>query len=390
MQSVQRVLRGADLESDTLFNLCGIDLQAVSPGTTRIISPKEVMHHVVKLDEHQQAKLIRLAARIEGMADPLGQQVLSDLSLNPTPNAYDNALHLVDYDEKIFRKAEEIRYVEFHRYQSRMWEGFYLIEPVPLDIGVDLTEFEQRLRDVFKQDKLVCRRQLRKRHNDDDEIVKVLQFIIYREGLPTSFEVLDEEGKDVVMETIHPAREYAVTYEPQTGVIELYADKKDVRVQLKTAFCESVLQQTEDPARIKLRKVNLELFRERPDFSSVFELRHGIQEVIVKEIELQIQPNKGINIVRATPRRSFRYDAYNSWLEKGATLPLDDRTFEIRSVTLSFRCEATEHLSEETIHVRLKGPNSCSLRDQSLRERYINHDLLVKMGVFLSEDRDET
>ncbi len=100
MQSVQRVLRGADLESDTLFSLCGIDFQAVSPGTTRIISPKDIMQHVVKLDEQQQAKLIRLSARIEGMADQLGQQVLGDLSLDPTENPYDNALRLLDSDEK--------------------------------------------------------------------------------------------------------------------------------------------------------------------------------------------------------------------------------------------------------------------------------------------------
>ena len=386
MQSVQRVLRGADLESDTLFSLCGIDLQAVSPGTTRIISPKDIMQHVVKLDEQQQAKLIRLSARIEGMADQLGQQVLGDLSLDPTKNPYDNALRLLDSDEKTFRIAEEIRYVEFHRYQSRMWEGFYLTQPVPVDIGVDLTDFENRLRDFFNQNKLVCRRQSRKRYNDDDEIVKVLQFIIYREGLPTSFEVLDEEGKDVVLETIHPAREYAVTYEPKTGVIELYADKKDVRSQLKTAFCECVLKQTEDPARIRLRKVNLALFHERPDFSDVFELRHGIQEVIVKEIEFQILPGKGVDIIKATPRKSFQFDAYNSWQEKGGTLPFDDTKLRIQAVTLSFRCEETEHLPEEIIHVRLKTPNNCSLRDQSLRERYINHDLLVKMGVLSLED----
>ncbi len=155
MQSVQRVLRGADLETDTLFNLCGIDLMAVSPGTTRISTPKDVMRHVIRLDEHQQAKLIRLAVRIEGMSDYLGQQVLSDLSLNATQNPYDNALHLLDSNEETFRKAEEIRYVEFHRYKPRMWEGFYLTQPVPLDIEVDLTEFEQRLREFFNQNKLV-------------------------------------------------------------------------------------------------------------------------------------------------------------------------------------------------------------------------------------------
>lgn len=390
MQSVHSVLRGADLESDTLFTLCGIDLKAVSPGTTRIISPSQVIEHVVQLNEQQQETLIRLSARIQGMADPLGQQVLHDLSLDPTSNPYDNALRLLDRDEASFQKAEEIRYVEFHRYQSRMWEGFYLTQPVPLTIGVDLSEFEQRLREGFNRNKLVCRRQRRNRYNDDGEVVEGLQFIVYREGLPTSFEVLDEDGNDVIVETIHPAREYAITYEPQSGVIEIYADKKEIRAQLKSAFCENVLQLTEDPTRITLRKVNLDLFYDRPDFSDVFELRHGIEDVAVKEIELQILPNKGVDIIKATPRKCFQFDAYNSWVEKGGTLPFDRRRLSIRSVTLSFRCEATDQLPREVIPVKLRAPNHCSLRDQSLRERYINHDLLVKMGLIDPEGRNET
>ncbi len=386
MQSVKRVLRGADLELDTFFKLCGIDLHTVSPGTARILPPEDALNNVLRLDAHQQASLNRLAVRIEGMADPVGQQVMSDLSYDSTKNAYDNALHLLEHDEQVFLKAEEIRYVEYHRYKARMWEGFYLTQPVPLKIDADLSEFEKRLSECFNQNKLVCHRQLRKRCNDDDEIVDILQFTIYREGLPTSFEVLDEAGNDVIIETIHPAREYAVTYEPKTGVIELYADKSDIRGQLKTVFCEAVLRQSEDPTRIKLRKVNLELFRTRPDFTDAFELRHGIQEVAVKEIELKIRPHHGVSVFKATPRKTFQFDAYNSWLETGGELPLSPESLMIRSVTLSFRCEATDDLPAETLHVKLRAPNHCSLRDQTLRERYINHDLLIKMGILEQGD----
>ncbi|MGI9283279.1 MAG: hypothetical protein ACR2PX_27115 [Endozoicomonas sp.] len=387
MKAVHLVLHGVDLESDTFFELCKIDLKAVSPGTTRVIPPKEVYKHVLTFDEQDQARLEYVANRIVGLASEVGQRVMSDRSHNTTSNPYDNALRLLAANESDFRKAEEIRYVEYHRGHGRMWDGYYLTTPVPLDKDVDLTDFVQKLRAHFNNDKLVVRRQKRQRHSDHHALVTVLQFIIYREGLPVSFEVLDEEGKDVILETIHPAREYAVTYEPETGVIELYADQKAIRDVLKQTFCEAVLDQEDSPEKLKLRPVNLEIFRQRPNFEDSFELKFGIKEAVVKEIDTQVSPGQGITVYKATPRKAFRSDAYQNLDDNGVSLE-DSRKYKIRSVTLAFHCEATDDLPEETIVVRLSAPNSCSLRDLSQRERYLNHDLLVQMGVLL-EDKDK-
>ncbi|WP_422135509.1 hypothetical protein [Endozoicomonas sp. ALD040] len=388
MKAVQQVLQGADLESDTFFELCKIDLNAVSPGTTRIITPKEVYKNILTLDEQDQARLEYVAIRIVDLACEVGQQVMSDLSHNFTSNPYDNALRLLAANESDFRKAEEIRYVEYHRHHGRMWDGYYLPTPVPLDKDVDLTDFVQKLRDQFNNDKLVIRRQKRQRHSDHQGLVTVLQFMIYREGLPVSFEVLDEEGKDVVLETIHPAREYAVTYEPETGVIELYAEQVAIRNLLKKAFCESVLEQEDSPEKLKLRQINLEIFRQRPDFEDSFDLKHGVMEVTVKNIDIQTLPGRGGAILKATSRKFFDKDAYQTIEDLGINL-LNPNRLHIRGVTLAFLCEAVGSLPKETITVKLRAPNGCSLRDLSQRERYLNHDLLVQMGVLLEDKDDE-
>ena len=388
MQAVFKVLRSADLEIDTFFELCGIDLKSVSPGTARIITPKELIQNVLKLDEHNQAKLIRLGDRIEPLADPVGQQVLEELSIARRGNPYDNAISLLKDNEKQFRQAEEIRYVEYHRGHGRLWAGYYLPKPIPLDKDVDLSAFQARLREHFKQDKLVIRRQFRFRYDDEELPVNVLQFVIYREGIPRHFEVLDEEGTDVEVAVIHPAREYAITYEPDTGVIELFADRKAIRDQLIKAFCKEVLQWKEEPEQLCLRRVNLELFREPVDFGDALELKHGIQRITVKEIEMVIAPGGGVDIIRGTPRKYFERDAYNTLKDQGKLGVLKCPDNGIRSVTLSFQCEETGELPKETIHVRLKGPNSCSLRDHTARERFVNHDLLVRMGI-LEEPRDD-
>ncbi|WP_263080098.1 hypothetical protein [Endozoicomonas sp. Mp262] len=120
MKTVNRVLHCIDEESDTLFELCGIDINAISPGTTRLVSPKELMSRVHGLSKGEQAALIRVAARIDLLADPIGQQVLQDLSLDYSGNPHDNAVCLLASNEKSFRKAEEIRYVEHNRGRQRM------------------------------------------------------------------------------------------------------------------------------------------------------------------------------------------------------------------------------------------------------------------------------
>lgn len=72
MKAVHRVLHGVDLESDTFFELCKIDLKTVSPGTTRIISAKDVFKNVQALSEPEQVRIERTANRIEGMSCPVG------------------------------------------------------------------------------------------------------------------------------------------------------------------------------------------------------------------------------------------------------------------------------------------------------------------------------
>lgn len=179
-----------------------------------------------------------------------------------------------------------------------------------------------------------------------------------------------------------------MTYEPETGVIELYAEQVAIRNLLKKAFCESVLEQEDSPEKLKLRQINLEIFRQRPDFEDSFDLKRGVMEVTVKNIDIQTLPGRGGAILKATSRKFFDKDAYQTIEDLGINL-LNPNRLRIRGVTLAFLCEAVGSLPKETITVKLRAPNGCSLRDLSQRERYLNHDLLVQMGVLLEDKDDE-
>ena len=387
MKAVNRVLHSINEESDTFFELCGIDVKSVSPGTTRIVPPKDLMSHVQAMGEREQAVLIRVAARIDLLADPLGQQVLQDLSLNHSNNPYDNAVHLLSRNERTFRKAEEIRYVDYHRGRQRMWEGYYLSNPVPLAMDVDLSRFEAALKKTFNKNQLVVKRLSRERLDNDQEAVTVLQFMIYREGLPTHVEVLNPDGSDVELSVIHPAREYAITYEPESGVLEVYAHQKSIRSELKNTFCRQVLGQKEDLQCVEQRRVNMNFFRQRPDFTNQFGLRYGIQSAVVKELGIKVAPNEGIMTYKPKPR-SRQSDAYSTLFDAGLGDLSDVQKFTMCTATVVFYCEETDEHPKETIYVRLQHPNGCSLRDLSVRERYINHDLLVGLNILQENNND--
>ncbi|WP_263080097.1 hypothetical protein [Endozoicomonas sp. Mp262] len=227
----------------------------------------------------------------------------------------------------------------------------------------------------------------RERADSDDNLVTVLQFMIYREGLSTYVEVLNPDGSDIELSVIHPAREYAITYEPATGVLEVYANQKKIRGELKKLFCRQVLGRKEDLKCIEQRQVNMDFFRQRPDFTHQFGLRYGIRSAVVKELGIKVAPNEGVMTYKPKPR-SRQFDAYDTLFDAGLGDLSDVQKFTMCTATVVFHCEETDEHPKETICVRLQHPNGCSLRDLSVREHYINHDLLVGLNILQENNND--
>ena len=63
-------------------------------------------------------------------------------------------------------------------------------------------------------------------------------------------------------------------------------------------------------------------------------------------------------------------------------LPVLSRdNFALYSATLVILCEAIDGLPDDTITLTLTVPHTCDLPDNTLRNKYIIHELLVELGL---------
>ena len=386
MPVISRVLRHLNIESDTFFDLCEIDLHKVSPGTTRMVSPKDLIRSTRMLDSQQQDKLRQLAQRIDNLSSIAGQEILQNLDTHKadftglrTPQ--DKLVRLYKEDRPTFRKAEAIFYVDEYREKTMVWSGYRLPVPVALEMTCDLSVFQESLVDVFGNDMVVIEPYERFRQNRKGVSTLVLQFMIYREGIGVSIDVVNRETGEVDSDVIYPARLYGVVYEPETGVLEFYGKQQALRDEIKTAFCGDVLEVSDQLESLIFREVSLNMLRTQQDLASLCSLRHGVRKIAVKAFSLKIQPDDEPMSFGGKPRQPFVSDAYQTLDKIDASSMLRRDNITVHSVTLVILCDAVDGLPEDTITLTLTVPHTCDLPDNTLRNKYIIHELLVDLGL---------
>ena len=177
------------------------------------------------------------------MTDELGQVALASVAtdlqaLNKMGTSYHRALWTFLYDIINFRRAEEIRYAAGH-FKCEMYDGF--IGPKNIDIMLNLEQillFEQKIKQFFNLSgsskvEIFNRNYI----NNFDKKIKSFQVIIFLEESSEGY--LGFEKKDVIVKVIHPVEELTITYEPETGQIDITfkndEDNKDiVRIFVQT------------------------------------------------------------------------------------------------------------------------------------------------------------
>ncbi|WP_281647602.1 hypothetical protein [Parendozoicomonas sp. Alg238-R29] len=384
MPVISRVLRHLDIESDTFFELCDIDLHKVSPGTTRMVSPKDLIKSTWMLDSQQQDKLRQLAQRIDNLSGIAGQEILQNLDTHKVDFAglrtpQDKLVRLYKGDRPIFRKAEAIFYVDEYREKSMVWSGYRLPAPVDLDRNCDLDELQRSLQTLFGNDAVVIEPYERYRNYKHGAPVRVLQFMVYREGVGVSIDVVNRERGEVESSVIYPARLYGIVYEPDTGVLEFYGKQQALRDKIRTTFCKDVLAVSDHMESLIFREVSLDILRTKQDLASLCSLKHGVREMVVKSFSLKIEPDEEPIIWGGKPRKPLASDVYNA-MEKVDSLHILDRdNVTIHSATLVIHCNVVEDLPEDTITLTLSVPHTCDLPDNTLRNKYIIHELLVDL-----------
>ncbi|OSM08740.1 hypothetical protein MAIT1_04792 [Magnetofaba australis IT-1] len=336
------------------------------------------------LGAEHQALFCRDAERINALATESGQDAMlaavADQDREPLMlmvNGYARALWLFLNDELTFRRAEEIHFADTRRL-GRFWEGFM----GPTDIAVSSApehhrQFEARIAERFGSAKVHVEVYPRERVTLEGRVLHLVQVVAYREGLPKSALVF--EGDDVVCDFQRPALEMSITYEADTGVIEVVTDKRENREAVARVFAETLLETEFSDQRIPLRCYDLTSLITPREFPT--EPADGIESIKLTLVQFRPDKDQGrkatFEASRKTNETVFR--DMDPWLREN---PQEYFSPSIHKATLSVKFHPEKGRARaKIISVKISLPNGCNLGSATEKERLICEKYLRYWGM---------
>jgi hypothetical protein len=322
--------------------------------------------------------------RVFEMTDEPGQQAVAGM-INDTgimlslKNAYDRAMWLFLNDSDGFRRAEEIRFAEHYR-KGQRWDGF--TGPKGLKVSKNpehRQEFEKRLCDMFRSANAQLELYDRIRIGLDEQLLPVTQAVIYREGLPNSSLEFNKNGT-IERKPSHPVLEAVITYDSNTGTIEIVGMDAKSRPRLVRLFAEVLLRQRIMGLRLPQRQYDLSSFIEPRRFPTDHKDGIALVHVIQVKVQLENYPGFWMTLGRKRENEETLYEYSEDPLKKQN--PLLQRGVEVVQVDLAvqFRPDRGSR-SGKIKKLRITLPHSCNLKGRTEKERLICEKYLPLWGL---------
>ncbi len=344
---------------------------------------KNIIQLVDHLDPEDKVRLRVDAERIYEMADEIGQaallSVVSDVaSYSGLDSAVERSRWVYLHEPDNFRHAEDIRYADQYRY-GRNWSGYQVDAGISLATDqVSLDTFKAQLKSLFGLgDKVKLELFERTLVDDEGNDVDVVQVMVYQEGLPDSY--LEFEGEDIVSRIRRPVSEHAITYAPDTGVIEVVAARRERRDTIAKAFTEDLLKQQVEADSIPLRRYDLTpLLQDQP---LDWDAEDGIESVQVVMMKLKDLASDGRIQLEVPAKREIGFHEY-AHEHFGGRNPLTSGSFTPTQAQLSIRFHPENGSNRhKVLPVKITMPNGCDLRSRTERERLIGEKYLKRWGL---------
>jgi hypothetical protein len=342
---------------------------------------RELVERVGGLDDSLLGGIAADADRILEMTDDLGQEALYATAVEQEnfasqENAEGRALWLFLRENGAFCRAEEIRYTDNYR-MGRMWDGFVGPKDATVSDNIDhLQIFEKRIRTWFRTAQVKVEIFERSRPNLEEDDSHLVQVVVYREGLPESY--LEFADGDVDRRNRRPVYEFALTYEPITGAIEVIAQDRLSREKIAQSFSEILLQQEIKSDRIPLRQYNLMPLMNPMEF--VTDPEDTIRSVEVTM--LTIKPTDGgERVTFDADQKSDKtiYERIFQWFEEHNPLT---GGFYLHRAQISVHFLSEKGFGRgKVVHVKLALPNGCNLKSKTEQERLICEKYLPRWGL---------
>lgn len=344
---------------------------------------KNVIQLVDHLSEADKARLRVDAERVCHMADDIGQAALLSVAKDQaTFTGLQNGIersHWVYINEPdSFRHAEDIRYADQYRH-GRNWSGYQVEAGISLATDpVSLATFKDKVKALFGLgDKVKLELFERTMPDEEGNDIDVVQVMVYQEGLPDSY--LEFEGEDIVSRIRRPVSEHAITYAPETGVIEVVAARRERRDTIAKAFTEDLLKQPVEADSLPLRRYDLSpLLQDQP---LDWDAEDGIESVQVVMMKLKDLAGDGRVQLEVPAKREIGFHEYarEHFCECN---PLTSGSFTPTQAQLSIRFHPENGSNlHKVLPLKITMPHGCDLRSRTERERLIGEKYLKRWGL---------
>lgn len=364
----------------------GVDFETTSPfprGAVRARMPR-MLEWIGQLDNMTLGVMGSDADRFVEMTDNLGQEAMQSTvsdyeSFAAQENAIARSVWLYLHEPNAFRRAEEIRYADNYRL-GRMWDGFEGQTGLSVSDALDhRREFAERVRTWFRTSKVKVEVYERVRVELNGDESRLVQVVVYREGLPDSITEFENDDLDLTRRHLRPVHEFSLTYEANTGAIEVIAQERASREEMANAFADTLLRHKIVGKRVPLREYDLRSLITIHPFQT--EPGDGIRAVEV--ITLSMKPMVGgaelmtIEADRQTGRSL--YERLFEWFREHNPLT---GGFRIQKVTLSVQFYPNGGGGRgNVVQVELSLPNGCNLKNKTEKERLICGKYLPLWGL---------
>jgi len=335
-------------------------------------------------EDGKKQNLFDTIDRVHGMSDELGQNALCCVigaNKDFLDQKSDHARSLwayTNHPEK-FKTAEYFSSYDNKR-KSKEWNAFV----GPKDREIDKSEeniakFKNLVLEHFNiSKKLQIEFNSRSKEDVDGNEFKVCSLMAFHDDLPKSIQAFDQDK--VVTKYFSPAKDFSISYEPASGLIEVISNSKDNREFLAKKFANIFLKSADDKFEIRLKKYNLAKFKSYQDLMKDVDLKDGIEDIKVTLIKLKPLNSKNSTTLESpfSEKRTI-YEIAENWF--AGNNPLSS-SFEIKKVKLSIKFKAdTKNPRGKLIHVNITDPNGCDLKDRTEKEKIIGDKYLEKWGI---------
>lgn len=384
MLTVAAVIRNTPIPTlHTYFDARRIDLSGwVNWQDARLPSAQRLIKAVENVKRDDYAVIAMDFERIQGMTDEAGQGSISGIMdskmLQSLANGHDRAMWLYLNNESGFRRAEEVRFSEHYR-RGQKWASFTGPQGVKVcDDDARRQEFVTRICSMFKSMNALVDVYQRRQVGTNNFSSLITQVVIYREGLPDGF--FEIENGALELKPMRPVLEAVLTYNAQTGDIEVVGlDSRD-KPRLARLFSMVMLGQGIIGMRVPLRQYDLSSLVAQRTFQTDREDGIASVKVLALKIHFNMCPGIWFMLGERDKAEGNIYEHSDDSSRGEHLLRQADVEIVYAKLMVRFRPDR-ETRRGKTITLEITLPNGCDLKGRTEKERLICEKYLPLWGL---------